>query len=339
MHVVPMLSPMSRHERTTMKPWRPGLYWAARCDTAAGLGDRALPRLRSAARIGETFYGLLASAALGPEAMPVAASATPPLLDRANVRAATALVEIGETALADQLLRHQARIGPAGEHGALIRVAAQLGLSETQIWLAGNVPAGPAITAEARYPMPAWTPAGGWRVDSALLYAHALQESQFRLGAVSPAGARGLMQLMPATAKMVARHKGEAAPTTLDDPATSLEYGQSYLEELADNAGTGGLLPKVIAAYNAGPNNVALWNLRPQVQNDPLLFIESIPFAETRNYVAIVLRNYWMYQRQAGAETTSLAALAKGEWPRFPTRTVQMASRSPMGAGPVSANR
>ena len=311
-----------------------GLFWAARCDTAVGDATSAASRLRSAARMGETFYGLLAEAALGGIG-PIQTEVAPIVLDRTNVRAAAALVEIGENALADQLLRHQARIGPVAEHGALIRTAGQLGLPATQLWLAQNVPAGSAVAADARYPMPAWSPAGGWRVDSALLYAHALQESQFRLGAVSPAGARGLMQLMPGTVRMVARHLGKTAPATLDDPATSLEYGQSYLEELADNAGTGGLLPKVIAAYNAGPNNVALWNLRPKVQADPLLFIEAIPFAETRAYVAIVLRNYWMYQRQSGTETVSLTALAGGQWPRFPTRVVRMAA----GGGDMTANR
>ena len=130
------------------------------------------------------------------------------------------------------------------------------------------------------------------------------------------------MQLMPATAQLIARRKG-AAVRPLDDPAVSFEYGQSYLEELATAGGTGGLLPKVIAAYNAGPNNVARWT---NGLNDPLLFIESIPFLQTRAYVAIVLRNYWIYQRESGAATPSLTALAQGQWPRFPTRTLQTAS-------------
>ena len=128
------------------------------------------------------------------------------------------------------------------------------------------------------------------------------------------------MQLMPGTARLVARHKGDlsGAADRLVDPAVSFEYGQSYLEELAANPITNGLLPKVIAAYNAGPNNVALWGLRPGVADDPLLFIESIPFAETRGYVAIVLRNYWMYQRATGGTGDSRTELAAGRWPVFP---------------------
>jgi soluble lytic murein transglycosylase len=117
----------------------------------------------------------------------------------------------------------------------------------------------------------------------------------------------------------------------LNDPSVSFEYGQSYLEELAATGGTSGLLPKVIAAYNAGPNNVARWTAG---MNDPLLFIESIPFSQTRAYVAIVLRNFWIYQREAGTPTTSMTALAAGRWPTFPVRSsVQTASTQTVNTG------
>ena len=77
----------------------------------------------------------------------------------------------------------------------------------------------------------------------------------------------------------------------------------------------------------SGPMSVANWNTRGRNLNDPLLFIESIPFAETRAYVAIVLRNYWMYQRQSGARPDSLKAMAQGMWPRFPGLPGQTAVR------------
>ncbi|PZU09235.1 lytic transglycosylase domain-containing protein [Sphingomonas sp.] len=298
-----------------------GLFWAARSDTAAGRPDRVAARLRSAARLDETFYGMLASASLGLAVQTIPTGSEPDLLAlRPNARVATALVQIDEPGLADTLLRQQARIGPSPEHGALIRLAAKLNLPAAQMWLAQNGPAGITTPVAARYPMPSWQPSGGWRVDRSLLFAHALQESQFRADAVSPAGARGLMQLMPGTARLVARHKGETTDMSgrLNDPAVSFEYGQSYLEELAGHGGTGGLLPKVIAAYNAGPNNIAAWNLRPGASQDPLFFIEQMPFAETRAYTAIVLRNYWMYQRESGAPTDSLITMAQGKWPRFP---------------------
>ena len=310
-----------------------GWFWSARSRSAAGDAVSATPRLEAASRLGETFYGMLASAALGvPDISDGALAATDmqALLRHPNLRAAAALVEIGETNLADQVIRYQARIGAPAEHGQLIGFAAALSLPATQIWLAQNAPAGTHTSLAARYPMPAWTPAQGWRIDPALVYAHALQESEMRVDAVSRSGARGLMQLMPATAQLIARHKGDVV-RPLDDPSVSFEYGQSYLEELASAGGTSGLLPRVIAAYNAGPNNVARWTTG---MNDPLLFIESIPFVQTRAYVAIVLRNYWIYQRRTGTPTTSLTALAAGRWPAFPTRTnVQTASRQTPYAG------
>jgi soluble lytic murein transglycosylase-like protein len=302
-----------------------GLFWAARADMACGRPEKVQTRLRTASRLPETFYGLLAGGALGlappaPEKrLDLAATDWPVLSQRPNIRAATALAEIGETSLADMLLKHQARIGAMQDHEALLHLAARLNLPATQIWLAQNGPAGARMSVSARYPSPGWTPQGGWRIDKALIYAHALQESQFRTDAVSPAGARGLMQLLPTTAQLVAKKRGQTIDqATLAEPALNFELGQSYLQQLADFSCTGGLLPKVIAAYNAGPASVTNWNARGRNLSDPLLFIESIPFVETRAYVAIVLRNYWMYQRQSGAKSDSLKAIAQGMWPRFP---------------------
>jgi len=303
-----------------------GLFWAARSVRAAGDTGGAGTRLQTASRLTETFYGMLAGGALDLPPDPAGWADTTnmnALLAHPNLHAAAALMEIGEAALADQLIRHQAKIGAPIEHGQLIALAGRLGLATTQMWLAQNVPAGVRTGLAARFPMPAWAPTEGWRIDPALCYAHALQESELRPDAVSHSGARGLMQLLPTTAQLIARHKGDVV-RPLDDPSVIFEYGQSYLEELASAGGTGGLLPKVIAAYNAGPNNVARWT---SGLNDPLLFIESIPFVQTRAYVAIVLRNYWIYQRQAGTPTTSLTAMAQGRWPLFPTRhTVLTAS-------------
>ncbi len=301
-----------------------GLYWASRADMACGHPERIEPRLRSAARMKESFYGLIAQAALGladegGASMKLTANDWASIGAIANVRRATALAEIGETGLAEDMLRHQAKIGLSRDHESLIHLAARLDLPAAQIWLAQNGPSGAQLSAAARYPMPAWTPASGWQVDKALVFAHALQESRFKTDAISSAGARGVMQLMPATAQMVARHLGRTVdPASLFQPATSIDLGQAYLRELADNSGTGGLLPKVIAAYNAGPGSVANWNARGRSLDDPLLFIESIPFAETRAYVAVVLRNYWMYQRHSGAKAASLTAISQGLWPRFP---------------------
>ncbi len=304
-----------------------GLFWAARADMACGHPERVQARLRTASRIPETFYGLLAARTLGtaPPAPTPRAGFAPAdwssLSRQRNVATAVALVEIGERGFADELLRHQARIGPDGDHAALLHLAARLDLPATQIWLAHNCASGVRPDATARYPSPGWTPVGGWRVDRSLIYAHALQESLFRTDAVSLAGARGLMQVLPTTADLIAKRRGglPVDRATLSDPAVNMDFGQAYLEQLRDFSATGGLLPKVIAAYNAGPASVQKWNVAVRDRGDPLLWIESIPFYETRAYVALVLRNYWMYQQQAGQRTASLTAMAQRQWPRFPS--------------------
>ena len=82
--------------------------------------------------------------------------------------------------LADEVLRHQARIGSPAQYQPLSRLARDLGLPSTQLWMAYNAPAGGKAEPAARFPTPKWTPATGWRIDPALVYAHALQESIFR---------------------------------------------------------------------------------------------------------------------------------------------------------------
>jgi soluble lytic murein transglycosylase-like protein len=166
------------------------LYWAARADMVCGRPDKVEGRLRSASQFRESFYGQLARQALGmrgdrePRGQLVATDWV--ALDRRpNILVAAALVEIGETDLADQVIRQQARIGQPQEFRNLVRLAESLDLPATTVWLAHNCPAGVTATAEARYPTPSWTPDSGWRVEKALVYAHTLQESGFRNKVVS----------------------------------------------------------------------------------------------------------------------------------------------------------
>jgi soluble lytic murein transglycosylase len=298
-----------------------GHYWAARADMVRRQPDLIQPRLRAAARLEETFYGMLAQGAMGltPVRDTSVDSTVRQVAGHPNVRAALALGEIGESDRADALIRWQARIGSPSEHATLTAIAGKLDLPTTQLWLAHNGPAGARTSVAGRYPMPGgWSPDGGWRVDRALVFAHALQESNFQTKAVSAAGARGLMQVRPGTANDMARKRGMMFTGSLTSPSTNMEYGQSYIEHLRDMAQTGGLLPKVIAAYNAGPAPLDRWNLNSTVNKDPLLYIESIPYWETRGYVTIVLRNYWMYQQQSGVKPASRSALVQGLWPKFP---------------------
>lgn len=301
-----------------------GYFWAARAETASGRPERVQAYLRTAGRYGDSFYALLARRLLG--------IALPPRPDRPDfltadwryvedvpgARRAAALVEIGELGLADRELRYLAMTGPADRHVPLTYLAAKLNLPATQYWLANNAPPGVTPPVFTRYPAPEWEPARGWRVDRSLVYAHALQESRFVTDAKSRAGARGVMQLMPGTARDLARGMAvTGGDTQLTDPSFNIEFGQTYLETLRDSPWTEGLLPKVIAAYNAGPGSLKNWVGRLR-EDDPLLYIESIPFAETRHYVEIVLRNYWMYQQGDGVALPSLDAMAQGLWPRFP---------------------
>ncbi|WP_375428883.1 transglycosylase SLT domain-containing protein [uncultured Sphingomonas sp.] len=304
-----------------------GLYWAARADIAGARPDRVEGRLKAAAQFSESFYGQLAAQALGVRggakpATGMVAADWAALDKRPNVRVAAALVELGETDLADDVLRQQARIGSPAEFQSLMRLAGTLDLPATSLWMAHNCPVGFKPAAEARYPTPNWKPDSGWRVDKALVYAHTLEESRFRSKVVSPAGAYGLMQIMPAAAIDFARERGLAGADRafLSRPSTNMDVGQRHLERLRDmRQTTGGLLPKVIAAYNAGPKHVGEWNALIRDGGDPLLYIESIPYWETRGYVTTVLRNYWMYEGVGGkSASTSRKALAQGMWPHFP---------------------
>lgn len=315
-------------------------YWASRAHMRCRAPQIVQDRLARAAQYDETLYGMLALEALG-EAPPAAETAADftrndwqALRGSANVRAAIALSEIGEEDLADEVLRHQARLSDAENYQSLIRLARDLSLPQTQIFLSHYGPAGGNPLAEARYPSPKWQPVGGWRVDPSLVYAHALQESVFRTGAVSPAGAYGLMQVRPGTARDMAAARGMVFnDSDLTRPEINLEYGQSYLEQLRDMSATQGLLPKVMAAYNAGPTPVERWNAEVRDEGDPLLYMESLPYWETRAYVGIIMRNYWMYERQAKVNSVSRLDLAQGKWPLFPGSRTSFASAGGNSSG------
>ncbi|HUQ13430.1 MAG TPA: lytic transglycosylase domain-containing protein, partial [Novosphingobium sp.] len=302
-----------------------GYFWASRAWQRCRAPEKVAANLRAAAQRGETLYGMLAAEALGlkdPAAKPppdFSAGDWQAVRDIPNVRAAVGLAEIGEEALAGEVLRHQARIGDPRQYAALTRLARDLGLASTQLWMAYNAPGGVRPDAAARYPTPKWVPASGWKVDPALVYAHALQESNFRTAAVSPANAKGLLQITPITVRQHAPALGmDAAGVDLTRPETNLAFGQRNLEMLRDSSATQGSLLKVMAAYNAGLTPLTRWNYEIRDGGDPLLWMESIPYWETRGYVSVVLRNYWMYEAQAGGGSDSRAALAQGLWPRFP---------------------
>ncbi len=300
-------------------------YWAGRAALRCRQPERSNALFRSAAQFDETLYGMLAAEVLGITLPPRIAGAEfsqddwRRVGDIENVRVAIALAEIGRDTLSSEVLLHQARIGDPDDYAALSRLARDLGLPATQLYMAHNAPSGGAPDPASHYPAPKWVPVTGWRVDPALAYAHTLQESNFRASAVSPAQAQGLMQITPITVREHASRLGlNAAQVDIFDPRVNLAFGQRNLEMLRDHPATGGALPKIMAAYNAGLTPLTRWNYEINDQGDPLLWMESIPYWETRSYVAIVMRNYWMYERQAQALSASRAALAQNAWPGFP---------------------
>jgi soluble lytic murein transglycosylase len=310
-----------------------GHYWAARSAMAMGQPDKVQGALQTAAQYHETFYGLLAAEALGME--PLARKeararniGVKEMREDGQIALVLGLAEVDQVDLADETLRHFARTGNPTDYHKYMATARELGLPQTQLWLAHNGPQGTRPDTFARYPAPRWAPEGGWRVDKALVYGHALQESRFQASAVSPVGARGLLQVRPGTAGDMARARGaNFVASDLDRPSVNLEYGQSYMEFLRDRGETGGYLPQVIAAYNAGPAPIGRWQTEIDDRGDPLLYIESIPYWETREYVGTVIRNYWIYEAQEKPDSASKAGLAQNMWPRYPGQSGDNAVR------------
>lgn len=131
-------------------------------------------------------------------------------------------------------------------------------------------------------------------LDPALVAAVIRQESSWNPRAVSRAGARGLMQIMPEVGEAIARSRRYPVwdPALLFDPDVSLELGSSHLRAALSASAN---LPRALAAYNAGASRVRRW-VRRTGARDSELFVERIPFVETRDYVRIVIRNAEMYR-------------------------------------------
>ena len=137
--------------------------------------------------------------------------------------------------------------------------------------------------------------AGEEKLDPSLVAALVCQESTFDAGAVSRAGARGLMQIMGPTGRLLARDLGvRYRRAALFDPSTSLDFGTRYLRQMLDRFD--GRVERALAAYNAGPHRVDAWTSgRPDVSAEE--FVETIPFSETRYYVMTILSSREQYRR------------------------------------------
>lgn len=320
-------------------------FWAARAEMRCHNPDGYDPWMQRAAENPQAFYGLIARRALG-LGTGTAKQFAAGTLGEADVDAIAAtpqglrafgLLQVGQPAQAEAELRQlwaAARERP-GFSRSILLVAQVAGLADLAAQLAPlvqTVGEGAAI----RLPATRLRPTGGFRVDPALMYGLARLESNFDPDAVSPAGARGLMQIMPATAEQVAQD-GAASPRAtsprsaspraapsrdvrLHDPATNLDLGQRYLIQLARFESIGGDLIRLLASYNSGPGSYNRWAGTIRHQGDPLLFIESVPTDETRAYIPRALALTWLYAAQLGLPAPSLDEIAAGAWPVFEER-------------------
>ncbi len=304
-------------------------FWAARSHLRNRDPAGYSPWMSLAARSQHTFYGLLAHRTLGlgnglqDSRETLGAADTDALMANPNGRRAFALLQVGQSRRAEAELRclwPQVASDPALS-GAVLRVAEAAGLTDLAAQLAGLIETAQGRPHDsARFPLPMLRPAGGFRMDPALVYALTRLESNFDPDAISRVGARGLMQVMPATASYMNGDGGNAAgryARRLHDPAINLSIGQSYVMHLATLDGVGNDLIRLLASYNAGPTSFGRMADGIPVSDDPLLFIESIPNDETRAYVPRALTYSWIYAARLHLPAPSLDTLAAGAWPAF----------------------
>jgi soluble lytic murein transglycosylase-like protein len=293
-----------------------GAFWAARAHMQSGDPLKVVTLLNFAADKEPSFYGLIAERILGIDTQSGFADAILNQADFHDLMAvpsahrAVALWQIGETdyvgpELNRAFVNNNERLDPA-----IAALARGIGVPNVEL-RASEASAARGLMLTGLFPVPPYSPDGGYRIDSSLVLAFARIESRFQTQATSPVGARGLMQLMPETAS----HFGVSDPGTLYNPGTSLEVGQRYLEQLLLRLD--GNLLELGGAYNAGPQAVDRWLSTKAGSDDPLLFAESIPVAETRSYVKRLMLYHWLYRRRFGQDARSLDETASGQWPIY----------------------
>ncbi len=173
------------------------------------------------------------------------------------------------------------------------------------------------IIYSAQYPLPDWEPMGGWSIDRALLLAITKQESGFKTNAKSTAGANGLMQLMPGTAKLVARqNKMKLSDIDMSKPEHNMFLGQQHIVDLLAHPNINNNIVKMLASYNAGMGTMLKFE-KSFDTSDPLLYIESFPAYETRGYIKRVMSNLWLYRARLNQPLSSMEELADGQWPLY----------------------
>ncbi|MBV9522165.1 MAG: lytic transglycosylase domain-containing protein [Alphaproteobacteria bacterium] len=295
-----------------------GAYWAGRAAEEEKSAKQATDWFTAAAKHTTTYYGQLAAAKLG-EAPRIAGEPKPEpaavaeFHKRELVRALEMLAEIGDD---DHVASFAERLSELAktpqEHAMLAQLTDSIGRADLSIAVAKKAGYAGVPLINHGYPIHDLPP--GNDVERPLLLAMTRQESAFDHGAVSSAGARGLMQLMPGTASQIAKARQIpfSASRLLTDPHYNLTLGRAYLEDLLDKFNGSYVLS--IAAYNAGPARVREWidNFGdPRTKKaDVVDWVESIPFNETRNYVQRVLENLQVYRMRLGGRAVALSLVS-----------------------------
>ena len=304
-----------------------GAFWASRAHLINHQPRKANESLKQAAKSPDSFYGMLARKALGMSTglnmtMDVKNDDIQKLISNyPKGKRAIALIQLSKYKNAEEELRRLYHELPDQEHLGLMAFSEKNGLPGLAMRIAGLLKEkGFPPYYASLYPFPAWEIPTSVVFDPALIYAIVRQESQFKLKAKSGRGARGLMQLMPRTAaamgrdRRLKRGKGRDA---LFNPKINLKLGSKYLSHLMyDGNGVKNLF-KTLAAYNAGPGKLGRWEVKINYQNDPLMFMESIPSPETRNFIEQVFIGLWIYRFRLDEPAPTLKQLAEGNWPHY----------------------
>lgn len=283
-----------------------GYYWAGRAAQDAGDSVAANSYLERAGTFADQFYGQLALERLG-RALPVPAASAPIELTEADrsafynrgvVKAARMLGQQGQWSEQSKFLRAIANGASTPADNILAaELSKSIGRPDLSV-MAGRRAGSIGLLSYSEASFPRISIPGNQQANWTMIHAIARQESQFDRQAVSHAGARGIMQLMPGTARETAGKIGLSYdPASLNDPHYNIQLGSSYFQRMLSYYG--GSYPLAVAAYNAGPGNVNKWikaNGDPRLPDvDILRWIENIPIYETKNYVQRVLENAVVY--------------------------------------------
>ena len=299
-------------------------YWRGRAHEAKGDAAGAQAFYVKASEHNTTFYGQLAAEKVGDGTMTLPPEPEITEFDRARfegrdvVRAARRLKEIGEDTLFRVFVLHlEDTLPTAAEQALLVDLTRGYGDQTASMLVVRGAATQGYILPLRGYPYRA-PPEISRPPELALTLAITRQESGFDPTIRSPAGARGMMQVMPGTAQIVARQIGVSySAGLLDDPDYNMRLGQTYITQMLDQFS--GSYPLAIAAYNAGPGRPAQWigfcGDPRGAGTDPIDFIECIPFSETRNYVMRVMEGAQVYRARLNngtAKVTLSQDLARG---------------------------